>query len=75
MKAKPFALVPDPGILYLGAKHKAALNLLEYGLVNGAAFIVIAGEPGTGKTTLLNRLFDETRHPWTIGVLSNTHQV
>jgi len=73
LKAKPFALVPDPGILYLGAKHKAALNLLEYGLVNGAAFIVIAGEPGTGKTTLLNRLLDETRHPWTIGVLSNTH--
>ncbi|MBX3326359.1 MAG: AAA family ATPase [Nitrospira sp.] len=73
LKAKPFTLVPDPGFLYLGAKHKAALSLLEYGLANGAAFIVIAGEPGTGKTTLLNRLLDETRHPWTIGVLSNTH--
>ncbi len=73
MKAKPFTLVPDPLFLYLGEKHRTALSLLEYGLANGVAFIVIAGEPGTGKTTLLNRLLDETRHPWTIGVLSNTH--
>lgn len=73
LKAKPFTLVPDPEFLYLGVKHKTALSLLEYGLANGAAFIVMAGEPGTGKTTLLNRLLDDTRHPWTIGVLSNTH--
>jgi general secretion pathway protein A len=73
LKTKPFTLLPDPEFLYLGTKHKTALSLLEYGLANGAAFIVIAGEPGTGKTTLLNRLLDETRHPWTVGVLSNTH--
>ena len=73
LKTKPFTLLPDPEFLYLGTKHKMALSILEYGLSNGAAFIVIAGEPGTGKTTLLNRLLDETRHPWTVGVLSNTH--
>lgn len=73
LKAKPFTLVPDPEFLYLGGKHRTALSLLEYGLANGAAFMVIAGDPGTGKTTLLNRLLDETRHPWTIGVLLNTH--
>lgn len=73
LKTKPFTLLPDPEFLYLGAKHKMALSLLEYGLTNGSALIVIAGEPGTGKTTLLNRLLDETRHPWTVGVLSNTH--
>lgn len=73
LKAKPFTLLPDPEFLYLGAQHKMALSLLEYGLTNGSALIVIAGEPGTGKTTLLNRLLDETRHPWTVGVLSNTH--
>lgn len=69
----PFTLLPDPEFLYLGAKHKMALSLLEYGLTNGSALIVIAGDPGTGKTTLLNRLLDETRHPWTVGLLSNTH--
>jgi type II secretory pathway predicted ATPase ExeA len=73
LKTKPFTLLPDPEFLYLGAKHKMALSLLEYGLANGSALIVIAGDPGTGKTTLLNRLLDETRHPWTVGVLSNTH--
>lgn len=73
LKAKPFTLLPDPGFLYLGSKHKMALNLLEYGLENGSALIVIAGEPGTGKTTLLNRLLEQTRHPWTVGMVSNTH--
>lgn len=73
LKTKPFTLLPDPEFLYLGAKHRMALSLLEYGLANESAFIVMAGEPGTGKTTLLNRLLSETRHPWTIGVLSNTH--
>jgi len=73
LKAKPFTLLPDPEFLYLGTKHKMALSLLEYGLASGAAFIVITGNPGTGKTTLLNRVLDQSSHRWTIGVLSNTH--
>lgn len=73
LRAKPFTLVPDPEFLFLGTRHKMALSLLEYGLVNEAAFIVITGEPGTGKTTLLNQLLNQSRHQWTIGVLSNTH--
>jgi general secretion pathway protein A len=73
LKTSPFTLLPDPGFLFLGSKHKMALNLLEYGLLNGSAFIVITGEPGTGKTTLLNRLLDQSSHQWTIGMLSNTH--
>lgn len=74
LRAKPFTLVPDPEFLFLGIRHKMALTLLEYGLVNGSAFIVITGEPGTGKTTLLNQLLGQSRHQWTIGVLSNTHE-
>lgn len=73
LKAKPFTLLPDPEFLFLGTRHKMALSLLEYGLVNGSAFIVITGEPGTGKTTLLNRLLDQSRRQWTIGMLENTH--
>src|SRR5262245_14497430 len=73
LQAKPFTLLPDPEFLFLGTRHKMALDLLEYGLVNRSAFIVITGEPGTGKTTLLNRLLDQSRHRWTIGMLENTH--
>jgi general secretion pathway protein A len=73
LKAKPFTLLPDPEFLFLGTRHKMALSLLEYGLVNGSAFIVITGEPGTGKTTLLNRLLNQSRRQWTIGMLENTH--
>ncbi len=73
LQAKPFTLLPDPGFLFLGTRHKMALSLLEYGVVNRAAFIVITGEPGTGKTTLLNRLLEQPGGQWTIGVLSNTH--
>lgn len=73
LRTKPFTLLPDPEFLFLGVRHKLALSLLEYGLVNGSAFMAITGEPGTGKTTLLNRVLDQSRHQWTIGVLSNTH--
>jgi type II secretory pathway predicted ATPase ExeA len=73
LRAKPFTLLPDPEYLFLGTRHKMALSLLEYGLVNGSAFIVMTGEPGTGKTTLLNRLLGQSRHQWTIGLLANTH--
>ncbi|MDR4468528.1 MAG: AAA family ATPase [Nitrospira sp.] len=73
LKTKPFTLLPDPDFLYLGAKHKMALSLLEYGLANSSSFIILTGNPGTGKTTLLNRLLDQSGHPWVIGVLSNMH--
>ncbi len=74
LRTKPFSLLPDPEFLYLGTKHKMALNLLEYGLLNRAGFTIITGEPGTGKTTLLHKILDESREQFTIGVLSNTHE-
>lgn len=72
-RANPFTLIPDPRFLYLGTQHKTALNLLEYGLFNRAIFTVITGEPGTGKTTLLNAILEQSQHEVTLGVLSHTH--
>ena len=72
-RTNPFSLVPDPGFLFLGTQHKTALNLLEYGLFNRAIFTVITGEPGTGKTTLLNTILEHSQHEVTLGVLSHTH--
>src|SRR5262245_53062728 len=73
LKTHPFSLVPDPAFLYLGAKHKVALSLLEYGLLKRMAFTVITGEPGTGKTTLLNAILERSDRELTLGVLSHTH--
>ncbi len=74
LQTKPFSLLPDPDFLYLGTKHKMALSLLEYGLMNQAGFIIITGEPGTGKTTLLHKIVQESKTQFTIGIVSNTHE-
>jgi general secretion pathway protein A len=55
-KAKPFELTPDPHFLYLGGKHKEALALLEYGVLERKGFILLTGEVGTGKTTMVHAL-------------------
>jgi type II secretory pathway predicted ATPase ExeA len=70
-RTQPFSLLPDPEFLYLGPRHRMALSLLEYGLLNRAIFTVITGEPGTGKTTLLNKVLDQSQQTFTLGVLSN----
>ena len=74
LEAKPFSMLPDPEFLYLGKKHKMALTLLEYGLMNKAGFCVITGEIGAGKTTLLRRLLDIMEDNITVGMITNTHQ-
>ena len=58
LKEKPFTLLPDPGFLYLSSKHRMALTLLEYGIMNQAGFTVISGDIGTGKTTLIRQLLN-----------------
>ena len=71
---KPFSLQPDPAFLYLGKKHRMALTMLEYGLMNRAAITVITGEIGSGKTTLLRHLLTKTEEDYSIGLISNTHR-
>jgi type II secretory pathway predicted ATPase ExeA len=72
-REKPFSLLPDPDFFYQSAKHRAALSLLEYGLLNRSGFIVITGEVGTGKSLLLRKMICEAGQELTIGLISNTH--
>src|ERR1700741_1015649 len=53
LRERPFALTPDPDYLYPSRVHKEALSYLRYGIEGHAGFIVITGEIGCGKTTLL----------------------
>lgn len=55
--AKPFQLKPDPNFFFGSTGHKRAMAYLEYGLSQGEGFIVITGEVGAGKTTLMRNLF------------------
>lgn len=54
----PFNVNPDPRYLYLTRQTQEALAGLTYGIQNRKGFILLTGEVGTGKTTLLNRLLD-----------------
>lgn len=56
---KPFQLSPDARFFFASAEHKRALSFLQYGLSQGDGFIVITGNVGTGKTTLVQELVSE----------------
>jgi len=53
---KPFQITTDPNFLWLGDKHKEALAVLKYGLIENKGFLLLTGDAGTGKTTLINAL-------------------
>ena len=54
----PFNMSPDPSFLYRSAQHEEALANLIYGVQSRKGFIVLTGEVGTGKTTMLECLRD-----------------
>jgi type II secretory pathway predicted ATPase ExeA len=58
LSEKPFQINTDPRFLWLGEKHREALANLKYGLVDGNGPVVLTGDIGTGKTTLVNALLD-----------------
>jgi general secretion pathway protein A len=53
---KPFNATPDPRFLYMSPAHREALAQLQYGVQERKGFIVLTGQVGTGKTTLLHTL-------------------
>ena len=56
LKSKPFQISTDPKFLWLGEKHREALATLKYGVLDNKGFLLITGDVGTGKTTLINAL-------------------
>ena len=50
----PFNLTPDPAFLFLPPKHREALAGLTYSVLGRKGFVVLTGDAGTGKTTLIN---------------------
>src|SRR5271157_5912497 len=55
LRLLPFGASPDPRFLFLRPQIKETLACLEYGISARKGFVVLTGEVGTGKTTLLRR--------------------
>jgi general secretion pathway protein A len=58
LRETPFAPTPDPKFLFQSARHREALAQLVYGVRERKGFIVLTGDIGTGKTTLLRTLLE-----------------
>ena len=56
LKAKPFQMNTDPAFLWLGEKHREALAVLKYAILENKGVLALTGDVGTGKTTLINAL-------------------
>ena len=59
LSGKPFQLNPDPTFYFGSRQHRRAMAYLEYGLHQNEGFIVVTGEVGAGKTTILRSLLDK----------------
>jgi general secretion pathway protein A len=59
LKQAPFNITADAAFLYLSPSHREALAQLSYGIKARKGFVVLTGEVGTGKTTLINGLLEE----------------
>lgn len=72
LSSEPFGLTPDPSFLYPSAGHREALAALHVGISGGRGLIVMVGEVGTGKTTLLYSLLSAMSDDIKVAYISNT---
>jgi general secretion pathway protein A len=72
LKRKPFELVPNPDFLFLSRTHRKAKTYLEYGIKERIGFILLTGEVGSGKTTLIRNLITELNDRVNVSKVFNT---
>ncbi len=61
LNKKPFQITTDPTFLWMGTKHRDALATLKYSVMDNKGCLLLAGDVGTGKTTLINRLIKDVK--------------
>jgi general secretion pathway protein A len=72
LKEKPFNLTPDPDYLFMSRGHEEAYTHLEYAITENKGFVVITGEIGSGKTTLINFLLRKLKQNIDVAVVNQT---
>ena len=73
LKHKPFHIVPNPNFLYLSPQHRNALACLEYGLNERTGFVLLSGDVGAGKTTLVRHLLNRIDGSVDVAQVFHTH--
>lgn len=74
LKEPPFSIQPDPDFLYFGRRHTYAYAMMELGIKSRSGFMVISGEIGCGKTTLIRHLLNNLDSTLAVGLVYNTHR-
>ena len=72
LQEKPFNLLPDPEYIYMSYGHENAYTHLEYAITENKGFVVITGEIGSGKTTLINYLLSKIPQYVQVGIINHT---
>ena len=72
LRLKPFELLPDPRFIYFSASYKKALTYLDYGIRERSGFILLTGEVGSGKTTLIRDLLGKRYDNAVLSKIFNT---
>ncbi len=71
LRERPFELTPNPRFLFVTPRHREALINLEFGIARRKGIVVLVGEPGTGKTTVIRALMAKRREVQTKYVYLN----
>jgi putative secretion ATPase (PEP-CTERM system associated) len=71
-KYKPFELIPNPDFLFLSKTHKKAATYLDYGIKEKIGFVLLTGEIGSGKTTIVRNLIKNLNGSIRLSRINNT---
>lgn len=72
LTCRPFDLAPDPRFIYMTAQHSRAVANMKFALMNRDSFVIITGEIGIGKTTVLNTVIEELGPDFVTAKLTHT---
>lgn len=72
LKAQPFQLTPDIGFMFMSEAHRRAKAYMDYTVLNREGFVVITGEIGSGKTTLIQKLLADLDQSFVVAKIFQT---
>lgn len=72
LTCKPFDLIPNPEFIFLSKTHKKAITYLDYGIRERAGFILLTGEVGSGKTTIIREMINQHLNKVMLAKVFNT---